>query len=281
MPSGIVWMELSMSTSNDPIDTEQAPAIIVTEGPAMPNPREKSLLNAWSLSFLAAVLTLAGLCFYKPDPYWEVMKFVPDGLLVTFQITIISLCFVIPIGLFTGLGKLSRCRPINLLASTYVEIIRGIPLLMQLFYIYYALGSMLKVSPTVAAVAALSICYGAYMGEVFRAGILSVPKGQSEAARSLGFNRFQTMTLVILPQALRTIIPPVGNESIALLKDTSLVSVIAVADVLRRGREYASQTFEYFETYTVIALVYLIITLLLSKVLSMVEGRLSRYEHHR
>ena len=136
------------------------------------------------------------------------MKFVPDGLLVTFQITIISLCFVIPIGLFTGLGKLSRCRPINLLASTYVEIIRGIPLLMQLFYIYYALGSMLKVSPTVAAVAALSICYGAYMGEVFRAGILSVPKGQSEAARSLGFNRFQTMTLVILPQALRTIIPP-------------------------------------------------------------------------
>lgn len=159
-----------MSTPNDPIDIEEAPAIIVTEGPAMPNPRETSFLNAWSVSFLAALLTLIGLCLYKPDPYWEVMKFVPDGLLVTFQITVISLCFVIPIGLFTGLGKLSRCKPINLLASTYVEIIRGIPLLMQLFYIYYALGSILRVSPTVAAVAALSICYGAYMGEVFRAG---------------------------------------------------------------------------------------------------------------
>ena len=270
-----------MSSPKDPIETEKAPAIIVTEGPAMPNPRERSLLNAWNISFVAAIATLVALCLYKPDPYWEVLKFVPDGLAVTFQITIISLCFVIPIGLLTGLGKLSRNKGINLLASTYVEIIRGIPLLMQLFYIYYALGSLLKVSPTVAAISALSVCYGAYMGEVFRAGILSVPKGQSEAARSLGFNRFQTMTLVILPQALRTIIPPVGNESIALLKDTSLVSIIAVADVLRRGREYASQTFEYFETYTVIALVYLVITLLLSKVLSIVEGRLSRYEQHR
>ena len=108
-----------------------------------------------------------------------------------------------------------------------------------------------------------------------------MPKGQTEAARSLGFDRFQTMFTVVLPQAMRTIVPPVGNECIALLKDTSLVSIIAVADLLRRGREYASQTFEYFETYTVIALVYLIITLLLSKGLSQAEGRLSRYDRHR
>ena len=209
------------------------------------------------------------------------MQFVPDGLLVTFGITIISICIAVPLGLLTGLGKLARNPVVNLIASMYVEIIRGIPLLMQLFYIYYALGSLLKVSPMVAAVASLSVCYGAYMGEVFRAGILAVPKGQTEAARSLGFDRFQTMFTVVLPQAMRTIVPPVGNECIALLKDTSLVSIIAVADLLRRGREYASQTFEYFETYTVIALVYLIITLLLSKGLSQAEGRLSRYDRHR
>ena len=132
-----------------------------------------------------------------------------------------------------------------------------------------------------SAVIAISFCYGAYMGEVFRAGILSVPKGQTEAARSLGFNNFQTMTLVILPQAMRTILPPIGNECIAMLKDTSLVSIIAVADLLRRGREFASQTFDYFETYTVIALVYLIITLLLSKGVSMMEGRLTYYDRDR
>jgi len=269
-----------MSDENSPLETEKAPTIILTEGPAPVSPRDKNILSAWNISFTTALLVLVALCIWKPDPYWNIMKFVPDGLLVTFQITLISIAIAVPLGLLTGLGRLSRNRGINLLASTYVEVIRGIPLLMQLFYIYYALGAILQVSPQVAAVSALAFCYGAYMGEVFRAGILAVPKGQTEAARSLGFNRFQTMFLVILPQAMRTIIPPVGNECIALLKDTSLVSIIAVADLLRRGREYASQTFEYFETYTVIALVYLIITLLLSKGLSKVEGRLSRYDRH-
>ena len=260
-----------MPDEKDPLAVQNAPTIIVTEGPAVSKDKGS----------LASVLILIALCLWRPDPYWKIMQFVPDGLLVTFGITIISICIAVPLGLLTGLGKLARNPVVNLIASMYVEIIRGIPLLMQLFYIYYALGSLLKVSPMVAAVASLSVCYGAYMGEVFRAGILAVPKGQTEAARSLGFDRFQTMFTVVLPQAMRTIVPPVGNECIALLKDTSLVSIIAVADLLRRGREYASQTFEYFETYTVIALVYLIITLLLSKGLSQAEGRLSRYDRHR
>jgi len=115
------------------------------------------------------------------------------------------------------------------------------------------------------------------MGEVFRAGIESIDKGQTEAARSLGFNRTQTMFYVILPQAWRTILPPVGNEFIALLKDTSLVSILAVADLLRRGREFASESFAYFETYTVIALIYLIITLILSKLVSIMEEKLNYY----
>lgn len=185
------------------------------------------------------------------NPHLEIVKFLPDGLIITFEVTVLSLLCTLPIGLLTGLGRLSRNPVINLIASTYVEIIRGVPLLVQLFYIYYALGRIIQVPPMVSAVIAISFCYGAYMGEVFRAGILSVPKGQTEAARSLGFNNFQTMTLVILPQAMRTILPPIGNECIAMLKDTSLVSIIAVADLLRRGREFASQTFDYFETYTV------------------------------
>lgn len=169
----------------------------------------------------------------SPEPYLEIVKFLPDGLIITFEVTVLSLLCTLPIGLLTGLGRLSRNPVINLIASTYVEIIRGVPLLVQLFYIYYALGRIIQVPPMVSAVIAISFCYGAYMGEVFRAGILSVPKGQTEAARSLGFNNFQTMTLVILPQAMRTILPPIGNECIAMLKDTSLVSIIAVADLLR------------------------------------------------
>ena len=277
--------------------------IEVTEGAQIPDPRDRRLLNAWTLAFCVAVVALVTLCATQPEPYLEIVKFLPDGLIITFEVTVLSLLCTLPIGLLTGLGRLSRNPVINLIASTYVEIIRGVPLLVQLFYIYYALGRIIQVPPMVSAVIAISFCYGAYMGEVFRAGILSVPKGQTEAARSLGFNNFQTMTLVILPQAMRTILPPIGNECIAMLKDTSLVSIIAgldtsiiipwlkenynnpeiiaVADLLRRGREFASQTFDYFETYTVIALVYLIITLLLSKGVSMMEGRLTYYDRDR
>ena len=252
--------------------------IEVSDGASIPDPGDRSLITAWSISFFGAVVCLAGLCVLRPEPYLDILKFLPDGLFVTFEITILSLICTLPIGLLAGLGRISKNRVINLISSTYVEVIRGIPLLVQLFYIYYALGKFIKVPPTVSAVTAISFCYGAYMGEVVRAGILAVPRGQTEAARSLGFTGGQTMRYVILPQALRTILPPVGNEFIAMLKDTSLVSIIAVADLLRRGREFASQTFDYFETYTVIALVYLIITLLLSKGVSMMEGRLHYYD---
>lgn len=252
--------------------------IEITDGASIPDPKERRLITAWSLSFLAAIGTLIYLCASRPDPYWRLLQFLPDGILVTFQVTVFSIICSIPIGLITGLGRLSRNRGINLVASTYVEVVRGIPLLVQLFYIYYALGRFLKVPDMLAAIIALSVCYGAYMGEVFRAGIEAIPKGQTEAARSLGFNRVETMFLVVLPQAWRTILPPVGNEFIAMLKDTSLVSIIAVADILRRGREFASESFQYFETYTMIALVYLLITLLLSKGVSIMEARLNYYD---
>ena len=217
---------------------------------------------------------LLGLILFSPEPYLRIIKFLPDGILVTFEITFAAIVLALLLGLVTGIGRISRNPFVNAIASTYVEVVRGIPLLVQLFYIYYALGRFVQVPDMAAAIIAMAFCYGAYMGEVFRAGIESIDKGQSEAARSLGFNSTQTMMYIILPQAWRTILPRVGNECIALLKDTSLVSILAVADLLRRGREFAAESFAYFETYTVIALVYLLITLILSKLVSLLKARL-------
>jgi polar amino acid transport system permease protein len=251
--------------------------IDVTDGAAIPRRKDAGLFSAWWIAFLGALLTLVSLLVFEPDPYLKILKFLPDGIVVTFQVTFASIGFALLLGLLTGIGRISKNRIVNAVASTYVEVVRGIPLLVQLFYIYYAMGRFVKVPDIVAAVIAMSFCYGAYMGEVFRAGIESIHKGQTEAARSLGFNPFQTMVHVILPQAWRTILPPVGNEFIALLKDTSLVSILAVADLLRRGREFASETFTYFETYTIIALIYLIITLILSKLVSKMEEKINYY----
>ncbi len=258
--------------------SEKQVIIDVGDGAAIPRPEDKGPFSAWWLSFGGTLAVFAYLLVFHPDPYLRLLKFLPDGIVVTFQVTIASICLALILGLLAGLGRISRNRIVNLVASTYVEIIRGIPLLVQLFYIYFALGRIVRVPDMVAAIIALGFCYGAYMGEVFRAGIMSIDNGQTEASLSLGLNRSQTMRYVILPQAWRTILPPVGNEFIALLKDTSLVSIIAVSDILRRGREFASESFLYFETYTLIAIIYLLITLVLSKFLSNVEQRLSHYE---
>lgn len=263
----------------EPNDTHSKGNIVmVTDGASIPDPREWRLINAWSIALVGAVCALFALCLLWPDPYLRILLYLPDGVVVTFKITVMSICCAVPLGLLTGLGRISRNRAINLLASTYVEVIRGIPLLVQLFYIYYALSRLFQISGITSAVIAISVCYGAYMGEVFRAGIMAISKGQSEAARSLGFNRFQTMFYVVLPQAWRTILPPVGNECIAMLKDTSLVSIMAVPDIMQRARSFVGTTYLYFETYTVIALIYLIITLALSKAVSIMESRLNYYD---
>lgn len=252
--------------------------IQIGDGASIPDPADKRLITAWSIAFAGDITAVAALCIFSPEPYWTILRFLPDGIIVTFQITVLGICLAIPIGFITGLGRLSRQRAVNLVASTYVEIIRGIPLLVQLCFIYYGLGRALKMPDLMAATAAMGICYGAYMGEVFRAGISAIDRGQTEAARSLGFNRAQTMLLVVLPQAWRTILPPVGNEFIALLKDTSLVSIMAMTNILQRGREYNARHFEVFETYLMVALVYLFITLILSKGVSLMEARLNYYD---
>lgn len=250
-------------------------SIDIGDGVAIPTKADVGLFTAWRIAFFGAIAIFIGLAVFKPDPYWNIIKFVPDGILVTFEVTVASILCALVIGLFAGLGRISKNKYVNGIASLYVEVIRGIPLLVQLFYIYYALAKLVQVPDIWSAVIAMAVCYGAYMGEVFRAGIQSIPKGQMEAARSLGMSTSQAMTHVILPQAFKTILPPVGNEFVALLKDSSLVSILAVADLLRRGREFASESFTYFETYTIIALVYLMITLFFSKLISIMEERIN------
>lgn len=265
-----------MASLEDPT-TSTRTHITVSDGALIPDKGEGSLLSAWRISFFGALGLVVLLPLLSPEPYREIMRYLPDGILRTFQVTLISIFFALIIGLVTGLGRISRNIFINRLATVYVEVIRGIPLLVQLFYIYFALGRFLSLDRLVAAILAMSVCYGAYMGEIFRAGIQAIPKGQMEAALAVGMSRSQALRLVILPQTMRIILPPIGNEFIALLKDSSLVSIVAVSDLLRRGREYAATTFLYFEAYTMVALIYLVFTLFFSKIVAIMEERL---DHH-
>ena len=248
--------------------------INVTDGSLIPSKDEGGMLSAWNIAFFGAVGLLIALPLISPNPYLRILSFVPDGLIATFSVTLISIFFALIIGLFAGLGRVSQNKAINRIATIYVEIIRGIPLLVQLFYIYYALGPLLRLQGPPAAILAMSICYGAYMAEIFRAGIQAIPRGQMEAALALGMSRSIAMRKIIIPQTVRIILPPIGNEFIALLKDSSLVSILAVSDLLRRGREYASTSFRYFESYTVIALIYLVMTLFFSRLVAIMEEKL-------
>ena len=263
-----------------PIDkfSSRKTRIEVSDGALIPEKEQRATFTAWRISFFGAIALLVLLPLISPEPYRRIITFLPDGIIMTFIVTVLSIVFALIVGLFTGLGRISRIKIINRIATVYVEVVRGIPLLVQLFYIYYALGKIVRVPRLVAAVTAMTFCYGAYLGEIFRAGIQAIPKGQMEAALAIGMSRSQAMRHIILPQTIRVVLPPVGNEFIALLKDSSLVSILAVADLLRRGREFASKTFYYFETYTVVALVYLVITLFFSKLVSLMEERLNRRE---
>lgn len=250
--------------------------IEVTDGALIPQRGERSVFSAWRISFVGAVALLVILPLVRPKPYFDIIRFIPDGIARTFEVTVLSIIFALLVGLLTGIGRISRVTVINRVATIYVEVVRGIPLLVQIFYIYYALAKVVNIPDIMAAVIAMTVCYGAYIGEIFRAGFQSIPRGQMEAALALGLSRGQAIWKVILPQTMRVVLPPVGNEFIALLKDSSLVSIIAVSDLMRRGREYATKTFYYFETFTIVALVYLVFTLFFSRLVAVMEERLNR-----
>jgi polar amino acid transport system permease protein len=261
-----------------PLDKEEGTRIEVTDGALLPTRGDGRIIDSWRITIAFAILALLTLLFIAKDPYDQIFKVVVKGAPLTFGVTAGAILGSIILGLFTGLGQIARGRVLNLIAGVYVELIRGIPLLVQLIFIYFALGKFFHLDGFPAAVIALSICYGAYMGEIFRAGIQAIPKGQMEAALALGMTRGQAMRLIILPQTMKIIIPAIGNEFIAMLKDSSLVSVIALRDILRRGREHVSRTFLSLETYAMVALVYLVITLVLSKLVANMEDRMNQNE---
>ena len=198
------------------------------------------------------------------------------GLVTTLQLSILALLFALPIGLLAGLGRVSTNPAARNLAATYVELIRGTPLLVQIFIFYFFIGTVLSLSRMTAGVAALAIFTGAYIAEIVRAGIESIPKGQMEAARSLGMSYPQAMRHVILPQALRRTLPPMAGQLINLIKDSSLVSVIAITDLTKAGREVVNSTFSPFEVWFTVAAMYLALTAGLSLLIRRLELKLAR-----
>lgn len=245
-------------------------------------------MDRWWLLMVFVVGLIVFLTVAIPDPYGRAWAFLIDGIWITIGVTTASFLLTIVVGLVGGLGRLSKNRVINAASTLYVEVIRGIPLMVQLLFWYFAfpaivqnIGRSMEIeafiryrpNPIVIAIMGLTICYAAYMSEIYRAGIQSIGKGQMEAARSLGMSQGQAMRYIVLPQALRVILPPMGNEFISLLKDSSLISVVAVADITRLGREFSAKTATPIQTWTLVALMYLVLTILSARVVAYIERK--------
>lgn len=197
----------------------------------------------------------------------------------TIQLTLMAISFGTIIGLIIALMKISKKSPLVILGTIYTWIFRGIPLLVQLFIIYYGLPSIgIEFSPRQAAALGLSLCGGAYIAEIIRGGIQSIDKGQMEAAYSLGMSWEMAMFRVIIPQSLRRLVPPMGNEFITLLKDTSLVAVISMVEILRTAQTQASATFKPFEMYMTAGFLYLVLTTIFTIMFKKLEEYLAQSE---
>lgn len=195
------------------------------------------------------------------------------GLILTLEISALSIILGVIIGLITGLARLSSSPAPKWLAIGYIELIRGTPLLVQIYIFYFFIGQVFMLSNFMAGVLALSFFSGAYIAEIIRAGIQSIHRGQMEAARSLGMNYPQAMLYIILPQAFKRILPPLAGQFISLIKDSSLVGVIALVELTRAGREIGTSTFNYFEVFFTVAALYLILTFSLSMIVQYLERR--------
>lgn len=202
----------------------------------------------------------------------------------TLLLCLLSLCFAMVIGFVFALLNVSRSRGCNLLGTVYVDAVRGVPLIVLAYFIYFGLPAGMKMLGFVdfrltalqAGTMALSMNCGAYMAEIIRAGIQSVDKGQMEASRSLGLTYGQSMRLIILPQAIKTMIPSIINQFIITLKDTSILSVIGFPELTNMGKTISGNTFKSLETWAIIGIVYMIVIITLSKVAKKIERRLNR-----
>ncbi|ANT59916.1 amino acid ABC transporter [Salipiger sp. CCB-MM3] len=223
----------------------------------------------------------------------QVLQTLLKGVQITLFVTLVGFALASLIGMGVALMSLSGSLVLRQIARFYTEILRGIPILVLLLYVAFVLApglvagwnwlaGQLGIEPIRVrdfsllwrAILALTIGYSAFIAEVFRAGLLSVDEGQIEAAEALGLSRFQVFRLIVLPQAIRTILPPLGNDFVAMVKDSSLVSVLGVLDVTQLGKVTAAGNFRYFETYNVVALIYLTLTISLSLLLRHLEARL-------
>ena len=198
------------------------------------------------------------------------------GLWTTLWISTAAGSLGLVIGLFTGLCRLSPNSTLRDLSTIYVELVRGTPLLVQIFIFYFFIGTVLNLTREFAGVAALALFTGAYVAEIVRAGVQSIVKGQNEAARSLGLTAPQSMRYVILPQAFKRVLPPLAGQFISLVKDTSLVSVISITELTKSGREAITTSFSTFEIWFCVAALYLLINLPLSKIANKLERRLAQ-----
>ena len=212
---------------------------------------------------------------FNTDLVMSALPLLLMGAGVTVKITAISVALGIVIGLFVGIARICHSKPLRVLAAIYVDFLRGTPLLVQIFLMYFALPVVTgqRIDPFLAAIASCSINSGAYVAEIFRAGIQSIDAGQMEAGRSLGMSWGQTMRYVIVPQAFKRVIPPLGNEFIALLKDSSLVSVIGFEELTRRGQLIIARTYGSLEIWVSVAILYLIMTLTISRLVAYLERR--------
>ena len=236
----------------------------------------------WWLAAILAFLLIMGILIATSENFNEAFKFIVPGIQVTLYTTFTAFGIALILGLLAGLGRISHNVVIRNIATTYVEFIRGVPTLVLIFTVAFVLVPVIAdflridnkvISQNTRAIIALAVIYGAFLAEIFRAGIESISKGQMEAARSLGMTYFQAMRYIILPQAIRNIFPALGNDFIAMLKDSSLVSVLAVRDITQRARLHAGSTFRFRESYLVLTFLYLSMTIALSLLLRWYESR--------
>lgn len=222
------------------------------------------------------------------DLRWELMgqslRPLLKGTVITLELTAGAVAIGIVIGLFMSLMRLSNSRILRGLAIAYIDFFRGTPLLVQILMAYFAVPQIFGFQipnnyAFIAGIGAMGLNSGAYIAEIFRAGIQSIDRGQTEAARSLGMSQSQAMRHIILPQAFKRVIPPLGNEFIALLKDSSLVSIIALQDLMYTGKLIVSRTYQPFVIYFEVALFYLVMTLILSRFVNYTERRLGKSDN--
>ena len=263
------------------------PVVVSAEPEQELEPTKRRRISWAEVPWWVVITVLVGIYvvygMLSDEKYVEAFRFILPGVRLTLQVTFLAYGLALVIGLVAGLMRVSKNPVIYAVATLYVEIIRGLPMLVILLYAGFVISPAIRdgtnrvimFSDLQEAIIGLAIGYGAYEAEVFRAGIESIHRGQMEAARSLGMGYMQAMRYVILPQAVRRILPPLGNDFIALLKDSSLIAVLALPDLLQMGRLFVSRTFRAFEGYNSVALLYLVMTLFLSFLVRMIERRWS------